>query len=177
MWMAVLGVLYMGVKMGVPDTVVFVRVNVEEAAPPSDDEPHRQVSDCHCDRAFGELLHALRQIPVEHEDRDAEREERRRMTESPGRPQGCGRAGRPLSRAGDEGRDCGDVVRIGRMPQTEQDGHEDDDPGPGTFGVRSDELVKAEHVNAPRRLALAQVRWEPSGRCPGLSAATKSGAK
>ena len=35
--MAVLGVLCMGVKMGVVDTVVLVRVNVEEAEPPSDD--------------------------------------------------------------------------------------------------------------------------------------------
>jgi hypothetical protein len=86
MWMAVLGVLCMGVKMGVPDTSVFVSVNVEEAAPRPDDEPHREVPNRHCDRAFGELLHALRQIPVEHEDRDAEREERRRVTQTPGRP-------------------------------------------------------------------------------------------
>ena len=86
MWMAVLDALGMRVKMAVPDTVVVMNVSVEQTAPPSDDEAQRQVSDRHYDRAFGELLRALRQKPVEHEDRDAEREERRRMTESPGRP-------------------------------------------------------------------------------------------
>src|ERR687895_780233 len=45
------------------------------------------------------------------------------------------------------------VVMNVSVEQTAQDGHENDDPGPGTFGDRSDELVEAEHVNAPRRLA------------------------
>jgi hypothetical protein len=38
------------------------------------------------------------------------------------------------------------VVGVGRVPQTEQDGDEDDDPGGGTVGVRVDEVVEAEQL-------------------------------
>ena len=73
----------MGVKMGMRHTVVLVAVDVEVAAPPTNEEAYRENDDHDRDGRLGCLLNAVRQEPVEQDDRQPEEKERRRMAESP----------------------------------------------------------------------------------------------
>ena len=56
-----------------------------EPAPPAEDQAHGEVGDHECDGGLGTLLDGLGEVLVQQQDREAEREQRRRMAEAPRR--------------------------------------------------------------------------------------------
>ncbi len=82
---------------------------------------------------------------VEEEDRQAEGEQRRRVAKALGKSKLPGAAGGALRSARYERRHGGEVIRVGRVAQPEEDGDGDDDPDRGAARGGGDALVEAEH--------------------------------
>ena len=83
--------------------LVRVRVKVEVPVPPANEQAEREEDDQGGDGCLGALLDALREVALEEEDRDAEDDERERMTEAPEgaelRGRAAARSSRPKPRA------------------------------------------------------------------------------
>src|SRR5256886_13292338 len=100
-------------------TLVRVDVYVEESPTPADEQPERETDDQETDGGLGTLLGPLRQVRLEEDDRNAEEEEAGRVAGAPGRAESCGGLRRALLGSGDQRRDSGEVVRVGRMAEPE----------------------------------------------------------
>jgi hypothetical protein len=72
-------VLVVGVRMDVPHPAVGVRVGVEDAASPPDQESHRQRRDQDPDRRLGGAVDALGERLLEEDERQPEQEQGRRV--------------------------------------------------------------------------------------------------
>ena len=87
-----------------------VRVEAEAPAAPADEEAEGEVDDDEADRRLRRLLNPLRKEAVEDEDWKPEGEQRRRMAETPSKPElPARRAAR--SGARNERRDGNEVIR------------------------------------------------------------------
>jgi hypothetical protein len=71
---------------------------------------------------FGELLHRFREVAGCNHDRQPEQEQRRGVPSSPGEPEAGRETGASFRLGGDEGRDGGEVIGIGRVPEPQQHG-------------------------------------------------------
>ena len=105
---------------------VRVIVHAEHPALPADEQPDRQADDQQADRGLGGLLHRRGQVGLEEHDRHAEQEQARGVPEAPRETEPGGRLRRALLGAGDQRRDGGEVVGVGRVPEAEQDSDEGD---------------------------------------------------
>ena len=121
-------------------------MNLEPAAPPADEQPDGEADDQEPDGGLRSLLNRLGQIRLEEDDRQAEGEERRRMADSPGEAEPRGEPRRPLAAGGDQRRHGGEVVRVGRMAEAEQDRHADDGEQGGAAREVCDPVVEPEHL-------------------------------
>lgn len=117
------GTQLVGVRVGMPHAAVSMAMRVELAAPPAHQQTHGQNHDNDADRQLGRAGHGLRQVPPEEDHRQAAGEERDRVAQPPGQAQHAGAAGAVASVAIPEHqrRERGQVVGIGRVPQTQQD--------------------------------------------------------
>jgi len=102
-----------GVRAMSVQPFVRMHVDMEEPAAPADQEPDGESGDENTDRGLCALLDGLGKIGLEEHDRDAEREQARRMAEPPRRSESRGGLGRTLLGPGDERRHCREMVRIG----------------------------------------------------------------
>ena len=89
------------------------------------EEQDREHDDHHADGGLGRLLHPLREERGEEHDRQAEREERERVAERPTPARAWRTAWRP-ARSASQRRHRGEVVRVGRVAEAEQDRDERD---------------------------------------------------
>ena len=122
------------------ECAVRVLVEAKLAAPPAGEQPQREVDDQPRDRRLRATLDASRAAPARRaDDRQAEHEERQRVPEAPGHAEPRGASGRALAPAGEERRDGDDVVRVGRMPQAEEDRHDGDEPEGHAVGIAGDQ--------------------------------------
>jgi hypothetical protein len=115
-------------------TAVGMRVlfaQAQESLAPADDQPDCESGDDERDRGLGRLLHMLRQVPVEQHDGHAESEEGDGVPDAPRRAETSSSSCCVSSRAGDERRDSGNVIRVGCMPKAKQDGYDHDEPHGG----------------------------------------------
>jgi hypothetical protein len=124
---------------------VRVRVEAELAPAAADEESEGEIDDEEADRGLRRLLHPLRKEAVEEDDRDPEGEQRRRMAEAPGKPQLPGTARGALPSARNERRHGSEVIRVGRVAETEKDSDGDDNPNGSAVGEGRDPLVETEH--------------------------------
>ena len=113
----------------------------ERPALPAQQQPERERHDHEADRYLGALLDARRQVRLPEHDRHAEREQRRGMAEPPGEPE----PGRPAAAVRDQRRHGGQVIRVARVPQAEQDCDHEDDQERRPVGEMHDPLVETEH--------------------------------
>jgi len=164
-----------GLPDGVPVVVLVrgmgVRVRVEIAAARADQEPSGEEHDQRCDGGLGTPLQRRRQVPLEEHDRDAEDDQRERVSETPPRTELRGSLRGALAGRRDERRDRRDVVRVGRVAQPEQERDEDHDGDRAAAGEARDAIVETEHGPSLRRRVAHAVT--PAGLRP---AASSSGA-
>ena len=124
---------------------VRVRMEAELAAAPAQEQPEREVDDDESDRRLGDLLNALRKNVTEEQHGQPECEQRHRVAKAPGEPELGGTARRAFPAARDEGRDGGEVIRVGRMTEPEQHRDGKNHPDRSAVGDFGDSLVQAEH--------------------------------
>ena len=130
-----------------PRTVrVRVCMEAELTAAPADEEAEGEVDDDEADCRLRRLLNPLRKKAVEDEDRKPEGEQRRRMAEAPGKPEFPGPTSGALPSARNERRYRNEVIRIGRMTQSEKNRDSENDPDRSAVGKRRDSLVETEHT-------------------------------
>ena len=130
----------------------------------------------------------LRKKGTEEEDGKPEGEQRRRVAESPGKPELPGAASRALPSARHERRHRDEVIRIGRMAQSEKNRDSENDPDRSAVRGCGDSLVEAEHLGVSsgsgcgpgRTSALgeraAPAAASPSARVSSTTATAGSGA-
>jgi hypothetical protein len=113
------------VRMHVSDVAVAVRVNVEAAAMPANQQPDRKRGDENADSRFGCASHGARKRSVQEHDRHPEQRERRRVSDSPGESEPA-RTSRAVAlvAAEHERRKSGQVIRVRGVAQSKQDGHD-----------------------------------------------------
>jgi hypothetical protein len=133
--------------VGVQAALVCMYVQVEEASAPAHEQPDGQRADDEAHRGLGALLHRLRQVGLEEHDRQAEREERRRVAEAPRETEARGGGARALTRAGEQRRDGREVIRIRRVTEAEDDGDDADQQEGGAVREGCDPVVEPEHVS------------------------------
>jgi hypothetical protein len=145
-------VLVVRVQVAVLDLAVAVRVGVEPAAPPAQQEPRREEHDHEPDERLGRPLRGVRQVRVEQHDRQPEQGEGDRVPEPPREPEPPGAAHAAVGLGRDQRGDRGEVIGVGRVAQPEQQrDHEHQAEG---LPVRQlgDPRVKAEHQSRGRSL-------------------------
>jgi hypothetical protein len=129
---------------------VRVRVEAELTAPPADEQAESEVDDDEADRSLRRLLNPLRKSGAEEEDRKTEREQRRRMPKAPGEAELPGATSGALLSARHERRHGDEVIRVGRMTESEKDRDSENDPDRSAVGGCGESLVEAEHrITAP----------------------------
>src|SRR5215204_2618353 len=108
---------------------VGVDVDVVKAAAPPDEKPQCQQHNDAPDGDFGNLADDLGQVLVQENERQAHEYERGPVAQA---PEDAHRASLPylisLLLGGDEGGDSGEMIRVTRVSQTEQQADEQDDP-------------------------------------------------
>ena len=104
-----------------------MRMEVEVAVPPANQQANGEEDDERGDRGLRSLLDALGDVALGEQDRDAEDDERDRVTGSPPRAEPRRRPGRALAARRDERRHRGDVIRVGRVAEAEKRSDEEDD--------------------------------------------------
>lgn len=124
-------VLCVTVEVSVPKTAcVLVLVHVKETPSPLPDESERKCDDGEADRRFDRPLDGLGQdCPDEHE-RQAESDQRRRVTETPREAEQSARASAAPVSPGHEDRHGGEVIRVGGVAEPEEQGDEKNKGGP-----------------------------------------------
>ncbi len=125
--------------------LVDVRMEIEVAVAPADEESERQEDDQGRNRRLGALLHPLGKILLEEEDRKAEEHERQSVAEAPERAEPCRRTARALTPRGNQRRDGGDVIRIGRVAEAEKHRDENHDADGGAAREACNCVVESEH--------------------------------
>jgi hypothetical protein len=120
-------------------------VEAQLTAAPAKEEPEREIDDDESDRGLRDLMKPLRKKAVEQEHRKPEGKQRHRVAEAPGKPELPGTASRALASARNERRDGSEVIRVGRMAQSEKNGDSENDPDRSAVGGCGDFLVEAEH--------------------------------
>lgn len=118
----------MPVDVHVTDAAVLVLVDVEATGTPAVEEPDGESDDHERDRGLGTPPHRLGQVLAEHDDGEPEGKQGRRVAEPPEEAEPPGAPAGTLVPAGDERRDRGEMVGIGRVAEAEQDGDRDHDP-------------------------------------------------
>ena len=109
------------VGVSVPEAAVRVSMDVEGAMPPSEEQAGREADDQESDPDLCRPLKLGRQITVEQDDRQPERDQRRPVAEAPRQTQDPGPPGAPAGVVQDEGRDRGQVIGIGRVREPEEE--------------------------------------------------------
>ena len=104
-----------------------VRMKVEVAAAPANQQSDGKEDDQGGNRGLGPLLEALRQVRLEEQDRQPENDECEGMAEAPEDAELGRAAAGSFPAGGDERGDRRDVIRVGRVTQSEQRGNEEDD--------------------------------------------------
>jgi uncharacterized protein involved in copper resistance len=144
----------MSVGVRVHHLAVAVRVHMERATPPAHQQAYPQDHDHHADDDLERVLDGVGQIAVEHDDGQAERDQRAGMSHAPRQPE-AGRAAPPDRAFGERQRgDRGQVVRVGGVPKSEQ---ERDDQGEEerTAPELGDVVVEFEHRYSRGRLRVS----------------------
>jgi hypothetical protein len=109
--------VHMGVHMA--DLPMLVVMHVEIAGSPAAQQSHGEREDDNADDHFGGPLDRAGQSAAEEHDRKTEDRERSGMTQSPGHAQQCRSASPALLFAQQQSGYRGEVIRIERMPQAE----------------------------------------------------------
>ena len=124
---------------------------------PADEQPDGEEDDQRGDRGLGSLLHPLGDVALGEEDRDAEEHERDPVTDPPPGAETRGGAYGPVAAGRDERRHRGEVVRVGGVPEPEQDTHEQDD-GDGAPSENPAIQSSIPNMSLVRRAAARSVR-------------------
>src|SRR3954451_202445 len=131
------------VRVRMLHAVVRVRVNVEVAPSPAEQQPHRQYHDDQADRRLRTALDHIGEIPPEENHRQTKDEQGEPVSQSPGEAEPGGPAGTVALAAEEEGGNGGEMVGIRGVPQPEQQGdHEGHHPAPAES---SDPVIQSEH--------------------------------
>ena len=143
----------------------------EGAVAPADDEPHGEEDDERRNGGLGPTLERVREIAVGEEDRDAEHDERQRVTGAPPRTEARRRTRRALPARRHERRDGGDVIGIRGVPQSEQHRDDDHDGDRSSVGQPCDPVVEPEHRVTPLLAWTGVVRRRPRSvqTTPGIA--------
>jgi hypothetical protein len=134
-------VLGVWVKVAVLDLAVAMRVNMKTATAPAQQQPDREEHDHQPDERLGAPLDRLGQVSAEDDDRQPEDGQRQCMARPPGHAEPSG----PLAAAGrvgcDQGRYRGQMVRVGGVPEAEQQRHGEGDEQRLSLGQAREALV------------------------------------
>src|SRR5215218_157419 len=126
MGMLVRGVGFVGVDVAVNRfAVVAVRVGMELSAPPAKEQPYSEEDYDDTDQSLRSLLYRPRQVTSQQHERKADESQGRAVPEPPGKAHRAGlsrRSGIPFG--GDERGNCGQVVGVGGMPQTQRQAYQ-----------------------------------------------------
>src|SRR6187200_147602 len=134
---------------GMPVTVARRIAQCEGPVVPAHEQAHREEDDQRRDTRLGPTLQHVGKETVGQENRNAEHEQRQRMSRAPPCAETRRRAGRALAAGGDERRDRGDVVRVGRMTKPQQRRDQHDDGERASLRQSCDPVVEPEHHRAP----------------------------
>jgi hypothetical protein len=127
-----------------------VLVHVEGTRPPAHKQAHREPDDDEADERLRGSLGPGRQRMPEEDERSSERDERQAVPDSPREAEaGTGPRITPLP-ARDEGRDGGDVIRVGGVAKAQQDGDEEDDRQGCAVRETPEERVESAHRSGRR---------------------------
>ena len=113
--------------------------------PPADEQPHREEGDQRRDRRLRAPLYELGEVALREEDRHTEDHERDRVAEAPGGAEPGGGPRRALASGDDEGRHGGEMIRVGRVPEPEEDRDQQHDRDRPLVRHPCDPLVEPEH--------------------------------
>jgi hypothetical protein len=120
--------LVVGVRVDVAvglAAVVGVDVDVVKTAAPPDEKPHCQQHDYAPDGDLGDLADDLGQVLVQEDERQADEYERCTVAQAPEEAHhACLPCPVSLLLGGDQGGDGGEMVRVARVPQTEQQAYD-----------------------------------------------------
>ena len=154
------------------DLAVAVRVRVEMPAVPAQQQAHRQEHDHQTHERLGAVLHRVRQVRAEQDDRQPEQRQRDRMAEPPGHAEPPRPARAVLGIGRDQRRDRGQVIGVGRVPQAQHQRDHQHQRQRLAAGQLRYPLVKPEHPDVPPpRRAAPPPRRAARRRCRRRSAA------
>jgi hypothetical protein len=117
----------------------------ELTSPPPEKESQGQEDDDEPDRALGRVLNPLRQSTLGEDDRSPKDQERRSVTGAPCKSELSGTASGALPGARDEGGHGSEVIRVGRMANSQRYRDGENDPDRSAVGEGRDSFVEAEH--------------------------------
>jgi hypothetical protein len=137
------------VEMAVHDALMPMFVRVEPALAPAVQQADGERDDDEADERLGATLHRVRQVPIGEHDRDAERDERRRMAEAPREAEPAGAADGALGLRGHERRHGDEVIRVARVAKPEEERDRDYHERGATVAQGDDQLVEPEHRASP----------------------------
>src|SRR5262245_56073163 len=118
---------------------------VKEPRAPADAQQDGEAGDQDADARLGTALDRVGQVRLEEHDREAEGEQAEGVAQAPREAEPRGRAGGPLPCTGDQRRDGGKMVWVGRVAQPEHDCDDHDHGQRGAVGERCDPVVESEH--------------------------------
>ena len=154
---------------------VAVWVRVEVAAPPAEQQAQGEHHDHHPDGGLGRALERLGQVGLEQHDRQAEEGERERVAGSPRQAEPAGAACAVLGVRRDQRGNGGEVVGVGRVPQPQEQRHQQGERHAAALGELGDPFVKPEHRSPPRPSAGRPPRPAARRRSPPSFGGSSSG--
>jgi hypothetical protein len=130
-------------SVGVAQGAMTMDVRMEVPAMPPQQQPPGQNHNRDSNRGLCYLLERSRQIPAEQHHRETKGHQRYGMPQPPSQAQepGPARSRPPVTQ--EERGHCCEVVRVGRVPQPEQNGH--DERGKTGISEVADPIIQAEH--------------------------------
>src|SRR5712691_512006 len=141
--------------------LVFVVMEMEDASPPADEQPHGQRDHHEADEHLRALENGGGKVRPIEDDRQAEGKERGRVPQAPREAETAGEPRRALLLRADERGYRGEMVGIGCVTQAEHDGDGDNDRERRPVRRARDLLVEPEHHAIPGRARAVIVRPRP----------------
>jgi hypothetical protein len=124
---------------------VRVRMEAELTAAPANEEPEGEQDDDETDRALGRVLNPLRKKAVVGTIGSPKANSVAACPAPQAKPELPGTPRRVLASARNQRGHGSEVIRVGRVAQSEQNGDHENDPDRGASRQRGDSLVEAEY--------------------------------
>jgi hypothetical protein len=137
------GPLFMQMGVDVRYSIVPVNMGVKIPSLPAQKQPDGEDDNDGCDGQLGAAMDCVREVLPKDDNWEPEQKKSGSVAQSPGRAEPPGMTGTAGAVPEDQGRYCGNVVRVGGMPEPKEQGDQED--APGAAPQLADPLINSLH--------------------------------